>query len=102
MCRSVPQTPQAPTVNSAAFDGTVGRGTVRMSGDVPGPANVATRTCCIVRPRFFLPTGRGGDAPPLTASFGGLLQAPGVAQKRVIGHGFDGREVLVRDELGPR
>ena len=43
MCWSVPQTPHAPILISAAFFGTSGHGTVRMTGGAPGPSNVATR-----------------------------------------------------------
>src|SRR5829696_608502 len=43
MCWSVPQTPQAPILISAAFFGTAGHGTVSMTGLAPGPAKVATR-----------------------------------------------------------
>ena len=43
MCRSVPHTPHAPIWISAAFFGTSGHGTVRITGGAPGPAKVATR-----------------------------------------------------------
>jgi hypothetical protein len=43
MCWSVPQTPQAPILISAAFFGTAGHGTVSITGLAPGPAKVATR-----------------------------------------------------------
>ena len=43
ICRSVPQTPQAPICTSAAFGPIFGRGTVWMTGLAPGPAKVATR-----------------------------------------------------------
>ncbi|MEY9223690.1 hypothetical protein ABH974_004113 [Bradyrhizobium ottawaense] len=43
ICRSVPQTPQAPTLISAALRPTFGHGTVRMTGSEPGPAWVQTR-----------------------------------------------------------
>src|SRR5258708_4531135 len=48
MCRSVPHTPHAATVNSAALRGTAGRATLRITGGAPGPSNVATRICCAV------------------------------------------------------
>ena len=38
ICRSVPQTPQAPTFIKAAFFGIFGHGTVRMTGWAPGPS----------------------------------------------------------------
>jgi hypothetical protein len=38
MCRSVPQTPQAPILINAAFLPTFGHGTVRMIGCAPGPS----------------------------------------------------------------
>jgi hypothetical protein len=47
MCRSVPQTPQAPIWISAAFFGTLGLGTSRITGGAPGPSKVATRTVVI-------------------------------------------------------
>ena len=43
MCWSVPQTPHAPILISAAFFGTSGHGTVRITGGAPGPSKVATR-----------------------------------------------------------
>src|SRR2546427_2624708 len=43
MWRSVPHTPHAPILISAAFFGTFGHGTLRMTGGAPGPAKVATR-----------------------------------------------------------
>ena len=43
MWRSVPHTPQAPIWIRAAFAGTCGRGTSRITGGAPGPAKVATR-----------------------------------------------------------
>src|ERR1700737_4576812 len=50
MCRSVPHTPQAPILMSAAFFGTSGQGTERITGSQPGPSNVETRICSIARP----------------------------------------------------
>src|SRR5215467_2964474 len=43
MCKSVPHTPQAPTLMSAACLGTCGQGTVRITGSAPGASKVATR-----------------------------------------------------------
>src|SRR5215472_713635 len=43
MCRSVPQTPQAPIWSTAAFLGTDGQATLRITGAAPGPSKVATR-----------------------------------------------------------
>src|SRR4030095_9016447 len=43
MCWSVPHTPQAPILISAALVGTSGHGTVRITGGAPGPSKVATR-----------------------------------------------------------
>src|ERR1700752_5501677 len=43
MCWSVPQTPQAPILISAAFLGTAGHGTVRITGGAPGTSEGATR-----------------------------------------------------------
>src|SRR5438309_9694575 len=43
MCKSVPHTPQAPILMSAALRPTSGHGTERMTGGAPGPAKVATR-----------------------------------------------------------
>ena len=51
MCRSVPQTPQAPIWISAAFFGICGHGTVRMTGVAPGAAKVATRMVSLRRMR---------------------------------------------------
>src|SRR5580658_8327594 len=54
MCRSVPHTPQAPILISAAFPEIFGHGTVRISGAAPGPAKVQTRICSIaVSSRHF-------------------------------------------------
>ena len=39
----MPHTPQAPILISAAFFGTSGHGTVRITGGAPGPSKVATR-----------------------------------------------------------
>src|SRR5439155_18828205 len=52
MCKSVPQTPQAPILISAAFLGTWGQGTVRITGLAPGPSKVETRICSIARSRL--------------------------------------------------
>jgi hypothetical protein len=49
MCRSVPQTPQAPIWISAALAGTSGLCTSRMTGGAPGPSNVATRMLVMFR-----------------------------------------------------
>src|SRR5712692_10331797 len=49
MCRSVPQTPQAPILMSAALLGMSGQGTVRITGAAPGPSKVETRICSIAR-----------------------------------------------------
>ena len=38
ICRSVPQTPQAPTLISAALFGIFGHGTLRITGCAPGPS----------------------------------------------------------------
>jgi len=43
MCKSVPQTPQAPFWSKAAFFGIDGQGTLRITGRAPGPSKVATR-----------------------------------------------------------
>src|SRR6516165_4757058 len=43
ICRSVPHTPHAPILISAAFRGTSGHGTRCITGGAPGPAKVATR-----------------------------------------------------------
>jgi hypothetical protein len=54
MCKSVPQTPQAPTFINAAFFGIFGQGTLRITGCAPGPSYVHTRICCMGFPeRFF-------------------------------------------------
>src|SRR6516164_1622662 len=47
MCKSVPQTPQAPILISAAFLPTFGHGTLRITGFAPGPSWVQTRICCM-------------------------------------------------------
>src|SRR5262249_4004456 len=63
MCRSVPHTPQAPILISAAFAPMSGHGTLRKTGGAPGPAKVATR---VVLPRMtVLPSwpGRAGAGP---------------------------------------
>ena len=38
ICRSVPHTPQAPTLINAALFGIFGHGTLRMTGCAPGPS----------------------------------------------------------------
>src|SRR5579862_3714131 len=50
MCRSVPQTPQAPTLIRAAFLPIFGHGTLRMTGFAPGPSYVHTRICSMAFP----------------------------------------------------
>src|ERR1700710_2507915 len=58
MCRSVPQTPHAPTLISAAFFGIFGHGTSRMTGRAPGPSYVHTRIW------FMIFLRRGCDSLP--------------------------------------
>ena len=41
MCRSVPQTPQAPILMRADFADIFGQATCRMTGSAPGPSKVA-------------------------------------------------------------
>ena len=73
MCRSVPQTPQAPILMSAALLEPFGHGTVWITGWAPGPAKVETRICSIAPSRaaanlrtrdraFVTPRRRGVNA----------------------------------------
>ena len=60
MCRSVPQTPQAPILIRADFGDIFGQATRRMTGSAPGPSKVATRIRSMSASPFF---GRGRSSP---------------------------------------
>src|SRR5271155_5512916 len=94
MCRSVPHTPQAPILISAAFAPTFGHGTVRISGLAPGPAKVETRICSMPAFSFLL----SGSVAQLANRVDGGNNALRDRNNDQVGFAAEGEEIM--DEKG--